>query len=192
MTTKRPAISTGLGDKGITMLMGGKRVPKHHLRVEAYGTIDELNSFIGWLRSLSPVNKDQLKWIQARLLDLGAWLSTDPSSLSKISLPPFPHSFISTLEKWSLEIENQLPPLRNFILPGGNDPVVSLAHVCRTVCRRAERLCTNLNELEPIPIPAIPFLNRLSDYLFLLARLIAIHQGISEEIWVPDKNTATP
>ncbi len=187
----RPKISTGKGDQGWTAILGKERLPKHHIRLEAYGTIDELNAYVGWLRVRTVVDGERLAWIQARLFDLGAWLAASPDLYDRLSLPAFPEAYVRQVEGWTYEWERQLPPLRHFILPGGHE-AVALAHVCRTVCRRAERACTALHLEEPLPVPALPFLNRLSDYFFLLARAIARELGIAEEAWRPGTGEAPP
>lgn len=176
-------IYTKTGDKGETALFGGKRVPKSHLRVDAYGTVDELNSFIGWLRDLAtdPAAREILSLVQNRLFTLGAHLASDPSRH-----PPTPDLFpgdIELLEKEMDRMEEKLVPLKNFILPGGH-PAVSACHVCRTVCRRAERLAVALAQSgEPVEALALQYLNRLSDYFFILARYQAFILGVDEVIW---------
>jgi cob(I)alamin adenosyltransferase len=178
-------IYTKTGDKGETALFGGKRVPKSHLRVDAYGTVDELNSFIGWLRDLiaDQPARDMLALTQHRLFTLGAHLASDPSKH-----PPTPDLLpadIELLEKEMDRMDEQLPPLKNFILPGGH-PAVSACHVCRTVCRRAERLSVALAQSgDPVDALALQYLNRLSDYFFILARYLAHVLGADEVIWKP-------
>ncbi|HLP94418.1 MAG TPA: cob(I)yrinic acid a,c-diamide adenosyltransferase [Saprospiraceae bacterium] len=178
-------IYTKTGDKGETALFGGKRVPKSHLRVDAYGTVDELNSFIGWLRDLTSDEqvRELLAHTQHRLFTLGAHLASDPAKH-----PPTPDLLpedIILLEKEMDRMDEQLPPLKNFILPGGH-PAVSACHVCRTVCRRAERLAVALaHSGEPVEALALQYLNRLSDYFFMLARYLAHIMGAEEVIWKP-------
>lgn len=175
-------IYTKTGDKGETALFGGRRVPKSHLRVDAYGTVDELNSFIGWLRD-SVENqrlRDLLAQIQHRLFTVGAHLASDPDKH-----PPVPDLLpadIELLENEMDAIDAALPPLKNFILPGGH-PAVSVCHVCRTVCRRAERLVVALHESEPVDDVVLQYLNRLSDYFFMLARQLGHDLGAAEVIW---------
>jgi cob(I)alamin adenosyltransferase len=177
-------IYTKTGDKGETALFGGRRVPKSHLRVDAYGTVDELNSFVGWLRD-SVENqrvREVLAQIQHRLFTVGAHLASDPAKH-----PPVPDLLpadIELLEKEMDAMDAALPPLKNFILPGGH-PTVSVCHVCRTVCRRAERLAVALHESEPLEAIVIQYLNRLSDYFFMLARQLAQDLGAEEVIWKP-------
>ncbi|MCS6833625.1 MAG: cob(I)yrinic acid a,c-diamide adenosyltransferase, partial [Flammeovirgaceae bacterium] len=173
-------IYTKTGDRGETSLFGGRRVRKSHPRIEAYGTIDELNAYIGLVGD-QPVNsmrKSFLKEIQDRLFTIGATLAADPEK-NTLNVPDLYQEDILALEKAIDEMEEQLPPLRNFILPGGH-LAVSFAHVARTVCRRAERNCVYLAEHEPVADLVIQYLNRLSDYLFVLARLMAKELGVEE------------
>lgn len=177
-------IYTKTGDKGETALFGGKRVPKDHLRVDAYGTVDELNSFLGWLRDSVPGHSQAglLEAIQSRLFTAGAHLASDPEKH-----PPTPDltvADITALEQAIDAMEEELPELRNFILPGGH-PSVSVCHVCRTVCRRAERLVVALNHHEPVDPMVLQYFNRLSDFFFVLARHIGHQLGIEEISWKP-------
>lgn len=179
-------IYTKTGDKGDTSLFGGKRLPKSHLRIEAYGTVDELNSFIGVLRDSTesePI-RSMLKDIQDRLFTLGANLAGDPEK--PLATPDIFDSDIEALEKAIDEMTEQLPPLKNFILPGGHT-TVSFCHVARCVCRRAERLAVALMLEEPVDEQIIRYLNRLSDYLFVLARQLSKDLGVEEVIWQPRK-----
>ena len=176
-------IYTKTGDKGETALFGGRRVPKSDLRVDAYGTVDELNSFIGLLRD-SVENqhvRDILMHTQHRLFTLGAHLASDPAKH-----PPTPDLLpedIKVLEDEMDMMDEQLAPLKNFILPGGHS-TVSVCHLCRTVCRRAERLTVALAQSgEPVDDLALQYLNRLSDYFFVLARFLAKDLGVEEVIW---------
>jgi cob(I)alamin adenosyltransferase len=177
-------IYTKTGDAGQTGLFGGSRVSKSHIRVEAYGTVDELNAFIGLLHdSLSdePV-RELLRQIQHRLFSIGAALAADPAGPS---LPPdLKPDDIALLEEAIDTMTQTLPPLRHFILPGGF-PTVSLAHVCRTVCRRAERIVVALHEQETVPEEVLQYLNRLSDYFFVLARYLGHLVGTDEIKWTP-------
>ncbi|MBC7777647.1 MAG: cob(I)yrinic acid a,c-diamide adenosyltransferase [Phycisphaerae bacterium] len=176
-------IYTKTGDKGETALFGGRRVPKSNLRVDAYGTVDELNSFIGLLRdSLENQHvREILALTQHRLFTLGAHLASDPAKH-----PPTPDLLpedIQLLENEMDTMDGQLPPLKHFILPGGH-PTVSICHVCRTVCRRAERLTVALTQSgEPVDDLALQYLNRLSDYFFMLARFLAKELGAEEVVW---------
>ncbi|MBK8704864.1 MAG: cob(I)yrinic acid a,c-diamide adenosyltransferase [Saprospiraceae bacterium] len=182
-------IYTKTGDKGDTSLFGGKRLPKSHLRIETYGTVDELNSFIGVLRDSTeskPI-RSMLKEIQDRLFTLGANLASDPEK--PLATPDILDSDIEALENAIDEMTEQLPPLKNFILPGGHT-TVSFCHVARCVCRRAERLAVALMQEEPVDEQIIRYLNRLSDYLFVLARQLSKDLGVEEVIWQPRKSGA--
>lgn len=175
-------IYTKTGDRGDTALFGGRRVSKSSLRVDAYGTVDELNSFIGWLRDSTddPGVRAVLAQVQHRLFTTGAHLASDPAKH-----PPTPDLLqedIDLLEREMDAMDSGLPPLKNFILPGGH-PAVSLCHVCRTVCRRAERLTVALHLEEPVDPLALQYLNRLSDYFFMLARYLAQGLGVAEVAW---------
>lgn len=178
-------IYTKTGDQGETSLLGGARVSKAHIRIEAYGTVDELNSHIGLLRD-QPINelrKDFLKNIQDRLFTIGAELASEPGK-DKIMKPDLEAKDMTALEDAMDAMEDQLPALKSFILPGGH-PSVSVAHIARCVCRRTERICILLHEKEPIHELIIPFLNRLSDYLFVLGRKMG-HELEAEEVkWTP-------
>lgn len=182
-------IYTKTGDKGETALFGGRRVPKSDLRVEAYGTVDELNSFIGWLRDATEDarTREILALIQHRLFTLGAHLASDPAKH-----PPTPDLLtqdVSLLEEEMDRMDESLPPLKNFILPGGH-PTVSVCHVCRTVCRRAERLVVALiHAEEPVEALALQYLNRLSDYFFVLARWLGKNLGAEEVVWNARKSS---
>lgn len=179
-------IYTKKGDDGRTSLLGGSRVPKHHLRIESYGTVDELNSFIGLLRDqpATASYQAQLQTIQDRLFTIGAYLATDDEN-SKAYRPDLREADVEVLEQSIDEMEKGLPPLKNFVLPGGH-PANSLAHVCRTVCRRAERLVVHLNsEDRPVEPIIIAYLNRLSDWFFVLSRHITHTTGSQEVVWQP-------
>jgi cob(I)alamin adenosyltransferase len=178
-------IYTKTGDTGLTSLIGGTRVPKHHLRIESYGTVDELNSYIGLIRDfgLSEHQKNVLKEVQDRLFTIGSTLASDPEK-SKMKLPDLHQEDIALLEKEIDEMNDQLPELRHFILPGGSQSV-SFCHVARCVCRRAERICVHLREEGPVDEKVIVYLNRLSDYLFMLGRKLCADQGIEENKWIP-------
>ena len=176
-------IYTKKGDEGKTALIGGTRVPKHHIRIEAYGTIDELNSFIGLVRDHCTLDADRnlLKAIQDQLFSLGALLAADPEK-SKMKLPELKETYIEAMERRIDEMESDLPELKSFILPGGH-PTVSYAHIARCVCRRAERQVVHLQEYDQIPNLAISYLNRLSDFLFVLARKLAKDHGLKDVEW---------
>jgi cob(I)alamin adenosyltransferase len=171
-------IYTKTGDTGETGLYGGARVPKYHPRVEAYGTVDELNSYIGLVRDLieTPQYRDVLKAIQDRLFTIGAVLASDPEK--DMMTPDLKETDIQLLENQIDSMESALPALKNFILPGGH-PTVSYCNIARTVCRRAERLVVALNA-DPL---SIIYLNRLSDYLFVLGRKVGLDLGVEEVIW---------
>lgn len=176
-------IYTKTGDKGQTALFGGRRVPKSHLRVDAYGTVDELNSFIGLLRDgLTDATVRQMLYdIQHRLFTVGAHLASDPEKA--LPTPDLLPDDIEALEQAMDHMDESLPPLRNFILPGGH-PSVSHCHICRTVSRRAERLVVALLESgEPVEDAVLQYLNRLSDYFFMLSRHLAQTLGAEEVIW---------
>lgn len=179
-------IYTRTGDKGQTSLLGGTRVPKHHARIEAYGTVDELNSHIGMLRDLSGnLKQDLLIGIQEKLFSLGSRLaSANEAEADKFHVPALAEGDITALEQAMDEMDRALPEMRNFILPGGH-PAVSQAHICRTVCRRAERLVVAIAEVEPIPEVIVRYLNRLSDLLFVLARWLAHTCHAPEIPWKP-------
>jgi cob(I)alamin adenosyltransferase len=178
-------IYTKKGDTGTTQLLGGTRVPKHHLRIDAYGTVDELNSFIGLLRDqqISPHYKDILIEIQDRLLTIGSSLASDPQK-SKMQIPDLKESDVELLEKEIDAMNDRLPELKTFILPGGHT-TVSYCHLARCVCRRGERAVTHLAESDFVEPLVIKYLNRLSDYLFVLARMLAQDLKAPETAWKP-------
>jgi cob(I)alamin adenosyltransferase len=178
-------IYTKTGDDGTTSLFGGKRVSKADLRIDTYGTVDELNSWIGVLRD-QPVNqsrKDILIEIQDRLFTIGSTLATEPGN-SKVKIPLLTESDIEFLENKMDEMELALEPMRFFVLPGGNQSI-SFGHVARTVCRRSERLAIALNHSEPVNELVIKYLNRLSDYLFVLCRTMTKEMKAEETPWKP-------
>ncbi len=178
-------IYTKTGDAGKTSLLGGKKVSKGDLRIESYGSVDELNSFVGLLSDFQTDGflKDILKEIQDRLFTIGSDLACDPDKNIKMPVPDVHESDIELLEKEIDRMNDELPPLLNFILPGGA-PVVSYAHIARTVCRRAERNCIRLQDSEQNVAPIIiKYLNRLSDYFFMLARYTGFKNNIPEVIW---------
>ncbi len=179
-------IYTKKGDDGTTGLLGGTRLPKHHLRIESYGTVDELNSHIGMLRDLwqEEEHYHMLLEIQDRLFTLGSLLALDPEHVGKMKLPVIRSKDVEVLEKAMDEMETVLPEMRNFVLPGGH-VAVSQAHIARCVCRRAERLVVALAESDSGQGVAIQYLNRLSDYLFVLSRRISQLTGAEERPWTP-------
>lgn len=180
-------IYTKTGDKGETSLLGGIRVPKHHLRIESYGTVDELNSWIGLLRSqkLKFGTLDTLKTIQDRLFTIGSSLATAPGK-DKVKIPVLTASDVLLLEKEIDEMNVHLPEMKSFVLPGGSQEA-SFCHIARCVCRRAERHTTHLSETEEVDPLVIQYLNRLSDYLFVLSRKILVDNGKEEIPWSPAK-----
>ena len=178
-------IYTKTGDGGKTSLVEGTRISKSDLRIEAYGTVDELNSFIGLVAD-HDVNKKRyhfLKSIQDNLFVIGSNLASDPSKRSE-KVPPVQTEDILALEKSMDEMDALLPELRHFVLPGGH-VAVSLAHVCRTVCRRAERCVVRLTEADEVPELVATYLNRLSDFFFVLSRMMSLELGVEEVKWVP-------
>ncbi|MFC5623165.1 cob(I)yrinic acid a,c-diamide adenosyltransferase [Algoriphagus winogradskyi] len=178
-------IYTKTGDEGQTSLLGGTRVPKFDVRIDAYGTVDELNSYIGMLgdQEVNWMRAEILKEIQDRLFTIGADLATDPAK-QNVKKPDLLKSDIEMLEKQIDEMEKALPPLTSFILPGGHTSV-SFGHLARTVCRRTERIVTELAAMEPVSELIIQYLNRLSDYLFVLCRKMAQELNVNEVIWNP-------
>ena len=162
-------IYTKTGDDGTTLLFGGGRVPKYHLRIETYGTVDELNSYIGLVRdqSIRPTHQQILQTIQNRLFDVGAHLATNPDKQDRVKQPLLLPADVELLEQTIDQLNDELPPLKHFILPGGHT-TVSFCHLARCVCRRAERLTVALAAEEPVESLVVMYLNRLSDYLFVL------------------------
>ncbi len=167
-------IYTKTGDAGKTGLLGGRKVSKGDIRIEAYGNADELNSFIGWLSDQYQNNHARviLGKIQQDLFIIGSRLAADPDKKSKMQIPELKEEDVLQLEKEIDRMDETLAPLKSFILPGGH-PLVSAAHICRVVCRRTERSVVVLYETEPAEPLILKYLNRLSDYLFTLARYIA-------------------
>lgn len=179
-------VYTKTGDKGSTSLLGGTKVPKSNPRLEAYGTVDELNAFVGYLHDQEEVSADvrkQLVWVQNQLFTLGSLLAVTPG-FKGFELPQIVEEDIHQLEKWIDEMDASLPELRNFILPSGHK-TVSLCHVCRTVCRRAERSIAAVQDQEPLGEHLLPFVNRLSDYFFVLSRKHSQDLKVQEIIWTP-------
>lgn len=187
-------IYTKTGDKGTTALFGGSRVPKYHLRIESYGTIDELNSYIGLIRDQEMSNelKQNLNKIQHDLFTLGAMLATPPeketlkSGKERLNIPKIDSASIEFLENEIDIMNDSLPQMTHFILPGGHQ-TVSFCHIARCVCRRSERLSVALNEEETISDTILMYLNRLSDYLFVLARKLSFELQAEEIKWIPEK-----
>jgi cob(I)alamin adenosyltransferase len=180
-------IYTKTGDGGKTSLLGGTKVPKDHIRIESYGNADELNSFLGYLND--QIRDDEinllLKEIQDRLFTIGSMLAMEPGKKSGISIPTIHEDDVVKLEKRIDAMDKELPAMKSFILPGGH-PLVSTAHICRTVCRRAERSVVRLQSTgEWVDPLVIKYLNRLSDYLFMLARWLALKNHVQEILWKP-------
>ncbi|TRZ42819.1 cob(I)yrinic acid a,c-diamide adenosyltransferase [Robertkochia solimangrovi] len=187
-------IYTKTGDKGTTSLFGGERVPKHHIRIESYGTVDELNSWIGLIRdhSTDVAMALILEGVQNKLFTAGAILATPPSKevlksgKKRLNIERIEEEDLSVLETAIDQMETELPPMTHFVLPGGH-PHVSYCHIARTVCRRAERRTSQLNEIEEVEEIVIRYLNRLSDYLFVLARKLSNDLQAKEVKWIPTK-----
>lgn len=177
-------IYTKRGDKGTTSLMGGSKIPKYHLRIESYGTVDELNSYIGLIRdqNIKEEHFHELIEIQDRLFTIGSTLAAEPGK-TKIPLPQLKESDVVFLENKIDEMYKVLPPMRSFVLPGGHT-TVSYCHIARCVCRRAERKIVQLAEQEEVPEIIIQYLNRLSDYLYSLSRKFTLDLNAREIPWV--------
>ena len=187
-------IYTKTGDEGSTSLFGGTRVPKYHIRIEAYGTVDELNSYIGLLKDqeISLSHKQRLQDIQDRLFTIGSMLATDPekatlkSGAERLNIPKISEEDITVLEVEIDSMNDHLPPMTHFVLPGGHQ-TVSYCHITRCVCRRAERLTVLLDSEQPVDSRVLKYLNRLSDYLFVLARKLTYELKAEEIKWIPEK-----
>ena len=179
-------VYTKKGDQGQTSLLGGTRVSKSHLRIESYGTVDELNSYLGLVRDHLTDDKetvDRIISVQDHLFTMGSQLANDPEH-SNFKAPSLEQSDIDLLEKWIDDMDEELEPMRNFILPGGNI-AVSHSHIARCICRRAERSVVRLAEVSEVEAINISYLNRLSDYLFVLCRKIAKENSAKEIPWKP-------
>lgn len=180
-------IYTKTGDAGTTSLIGGTKVPKSHLRIEAYGTVDELNSHIGLCKDLliDKKGKKILLEVQDRLFTIGSSLACDPIKEPKMRIPDLKETDVVLLEKEMDKMNEAIPAMKSFILPGGN-AMISQLHITRCVCRRAERCCVRL-ELESLEVEPIilKYLNRLSDYLFILSRYAAHQMKVDEIPWKP-------
>lgn len=185
--TEEFKIYTKTGDKGETSLIGGTRVPKFHPRIDAYGTVDELVSFIGLVRdqNIDAHYKEFLIVIQEKLFTLESLVAKDPGVELNYKLPELEEDDVRSLEKEIDIMNEELPELRSFILPGGH-PAVSYCHVARTVCRRAERNLLKLSQAQPVDPLSIRYLNRLSDYFFVLARKVAKDLSVAETPWKPN------
>lgn len=178
-------IYTKKGDTGTTSLIGGTKVPKHHSRIEAYGTVDELNSWIGLIRDqeINDHHREILIEIQDRLFTIGASLASDPEK-SKMKIPDLMEQDVIIMEQEIDIMDDKLPVMRSFILPGGHT-TISYCHIARCVCRRAERLSTHLSENSFVEPLVIKYLNRLSDYLFMLSRQLTAELKAKEIPWKP-------
>ena len=187
-------IYTKTGDKGTTSLFSGTRVPKHHIRIESYGTIDELNSHIGLVKDqeIQPETREILNRIQDRLFTIGSTMATEPEKATlksgklRLNIPEISEEDILLLENEMDKMNEVLPEMTHFILPGGH-PAVSFCHIARCVCRRAERSATALYEISPFSELVLKYLNRLSDYLFVLARKLSKDLNAREVKWIPEK-----
>lgn len=187
-------IYTKTGDQGTTALFGGTRVPKNHVRIEAYGTVDELNSYIGLIRDqeIPALEKQTLLAIQHHLFTVGAILATDPEKAvlkngkERLNIPRITPDTLVFLEDEIDRMEENLAPMTHFILPGGHT-TVSFCHIARCVCRRSERLSVQLDQEEPVEPEVLMYLNRLSDYLFVLARKLTFDLQADEIKWIPEK-----
>ena len=187
-------IYTKTGDEGMTALFGGTRVPKHHIRIQSYGTVDELNSWLGLLRDQDIAKEYQqlLMKIQENLFTAGAILATDPdkallkSGKERLNIPKISPADVTLLENEMDKMDESLPAMTHFVLPGGH-PTVSYCHIARTVCRRAERMACLLNENQPIEATVLTYLNRLSDFLFVLSRKLSYDLKAEEIKWIPEK-----
>jgi cob(I)alamin adenosyltransferase len=180
-------IYTKTGDKGQTSLVGGTRVSKTHVRIEAYGTVDELNSWLGLLRDQKDCAEyaEKIKVFQEKLFTIGSNLALEEPG--KFEIPILVEEDVKSLEDFIDRIEQGLPPMRNFVLPGGHH-TVSYSHICRTVCRRAERRVVSMAQEIEVDDLIIKYLNRLSDLLFVFSRRIAFDEGVEETPWLPKKS----
>lgn len=179
-------IYTKTGDRGETSLFGGLRLPKSHLRIDSYGTLDELNAYLGVVRDAmeDSTYNEEIKYIQDRLFTVGSHLASDPGK--DMLLPDISEDDITALEKSIDKMNLELPELKHFILPGGNSQA-SFLHVARCVCRRAERRVVELSLQDNVDKDIIRYLNRLSDYLFVLSRYVSFKNGAEETKWFPKK-----
>jgi cob(I)alamin adenosyltransferase len=188
-------IYTKTGDTGTTALFGGTRVPKHHIRIESYGTVDELNSYLGLIRDqdIDAHYKNLLIEIQDKLFTIGAILATQPEKAilkngkERLNIPKISNEDIERLEHEIDSMNEALPAMTHFVLPGGHQ-TVSFCHIARCVCRRAERLTSALNDMEKVEPKVLIYLNRLSDYLFVLARKLTYALQADEIKWIPKKS----
>ncbi len=187
-------IYTKTGDEGMTALFGGTRVPKHNIRIQSYGTVDELNAWLGLLRDqdIAKEYRQLLMKIQENLFTAGAILATDPdkallkSGKERLNIPKISPADVTLLENEMDKMDALLPAMTHFVLPGGH-PTVSYCHIARTVCRRAERMACLLHENQPIDATVLSYLNRLSDFLFVLSRKLSYDLKAEEIKWIPEK-----
>tara|TARA_Y100000389_G_C17370254_1_gene468615 strand:+ start:421 stop:1008 length:588 start_codon:yes stop_codon:yes gene_type:complete len=187
----RYKIYTKKGDDGTTGLLSGKRVSKHHVRIKAYGTVDELNAWVGMIRNfkIDENTENTLIKIQNELMTVASQLADDTAyEVSKLVniLEPIDEQAVKNLEDQIDMINDELPELKNFVIPGGH-VVVSYAHLARCICRRAERFVTELNEIENVPQIIIAYINRLSDFLFILSRKLTKDYQVKEIKWIAQK-----
>lgn len=184
MNTEKYKLYTKGGDKGMTSLVGGQRVPKHDIRIESYGTIDELNSFVGFLLSfeLEQVDREFLTWLQHKLFSVGSYLATD-TRVDELCLESnVTEEAVARVEREIDRLDDAVPPIQAFILPAGGS-IPSVAHICRTVCRRAERCIYRLGDEQPLDANVMRYVNRLSDYFFALARKETFRVNGEEITW---------
>lgn len=185
---KKSFIYTRTGDTGATSLVGGKRVKKNDIRIEAYGSVDELNSNLGLLATsstLGPEQVDLLRFVQNKLFNIGAYLATDNPNGDITQCNGLSSADIERLERMIDSLDSQLPPLSNFVLPAGTRTAAH-THVCRTMCRRCERRIVNISDKTYVDPTLLKFINRLSDYLFILARFVNINAQVEEIFWNKD------
>lgn len=184
MNTEKYKLYTKGGDKGKTSLVGGKRVPKYDIRIESYGTIDELNSFIGVLLAyeLEEADRATLTWIQHKLFSVGSYLATDPTQTEICIESRITEEAIMRIEAEIDRLDESVPPIKAFILPAGG-AIPAAAHVCRSVCRRAERCIYRVHAAQPVEAPVLQYVNRLSDYFFALARKESYRLNGGEITW---------
>lgn len=185
---KKSKVYTKTGDNGTTGLFSGERVPKHHVRIKAYGTVDELNSWIGLIRSqnIKEEHVQELLKVQNDLMHIGSELANNSNDPLSVGIDVVNKKDVKTIENWIDRITDELPPLTNFVIPGGH-VCISNAHLARCVCRRAERFVTELNEISKINPVIVFYINRLSDYLFTLSRKFAQDFEINEIKWTPSQ-----
>ncbi len=181
---KKSAVYTKTGDSGTTGLVGGQRIEKSNIRIDCYGTVDELNSFIGLLmaESLPETTNTFLLWVQHKLFTIGSYLATDPTNKEFLQYSQLSPESIEKIEHKIDVLDNTLPRLKSFILPGGGRSA-SLAHVCRTICRRVERKLYILRKTAEVDSTVLVFINRLSDFFFILSRVETFRVGKEEICW---------